>query len=325
MKKKVVIPQYITQSAKKFLQERGYEVVDGYNVTERTMLKQIISDADALLVRTAPFDADILSAAPKCQVISRQGVGYDNIDIDYCTKNNIWVTYAPQANFHAVAEHTIGLIIALAHNIVSMDKEVRRGNWNLRNERKGRELFGKTLGIIGFGRIGSAVAQKAHDGIGMNIIAYDTNLDISAFPSYVQKSDTLEELLQKADIISIHVISNKQTVHMVDWNFLKKMKPDAMLINCSRGNIIQESDLYSALASKIIAGAAVDVMEEEPPKTNHPLFSLDNFIVTPHNAALLAETMDRMGLDAAIGIDDVLSGRIPRWAVNQVSSSKNKS
>ncbi len=318
MAKKVVMPQYITEPAKEFLRQRGYEVLDGYDVTDKEELKKIVAEADALLVRTAPFDAEVLAAAPRCKAVSRQGVGYDNIDVDYCTKNGIWVTYAPQANFNAVAEHTIGLMIASYHNIVSMDREVHKGNWNLRNMRKGHDISGKTIGILGLGRIGSAVAKKAYYGLDMKVIAYDAFLPDDKFPEYVTKMNSLDDVLREADIVSLHVPSNAENRHLVNREFLGKMKKDAILVNCSRGGIISETDLYEALRDNVISGAAVDVMEQEPPDMANPLLTLSNFIVTPHNAALTVETMDKMGLHAAMGIDDVLSGRIPQWPVNRL-------
>ncbi len=315
---KVVIPQYITEPAKNFLKEKGYIVCDGYETTDIEELKKIVKDADAILARTAPYTKEVIDCAPKLKVISRQGVGYENIDIEYCTKKGIWVTYAPQANFNAVAEHAIGLMIAAAHKIVVMDKYVHNGQWNLRNEKKGNDLSGKTLGIIGFGRIGASVTKKAFFGLDMNIIAYDAFLPESSFPEYVKRASSIDDVLKKSDFVSLHMPSNNETRHSVNIDFLSKMKSSAILINCARGDIICEDSLYKALKEGVIAGAAADVMENEPPSKDNPLLSLEQFIITPHNAALTFETMDRMGLHAAMGIDDVLSGRKPQWPINDL-------
>lgn len=314
----VVIPQYITPAGKDFLINKGYHVIDGYEITTVKQLKEIVSEAHAILARTALFTKEVIDSAPKLKVISRQGVGYENIDVDYCTSKGIWVTYAPKANFNAVAEHVIGLILAASHNIVTMDKQVHKGNWLLRNEKKGNDIANKTLGIIGFGRIGSCLAKKAAFGLEMNIIAYDYYLPQGQFPQFVTVANSLDELLSKSDIVSLHMPLNSNTNNMVNKSFLAKMKPSAILINCARGEIISENDLYDALKNGVIRCAAVDVMAKEPPELNNPLLQLEEFIVTPHNAALTTETMDRMGLHAAMGIDEVLSGRRPQWPVNSI-------
>lgn len=318
MQKKIAIPQYISQTARDYLKEKGYQLLDGYETTDIEQLKKIVADADAILARTAPYCKEVIDASPRLKIISRQGVGYDNIDVEYCTSKGIWVTYAPQANFNTVAEHALGLMIASAHHIVRMDKAVHKGNWNARNKEKGHDLKGKTLGVIGFGRIGSCLCKKAVMGLEMKAIAYDAFIPEDSFPEFVQNIKNRDDLLSQSDFVSLHLPSNQDTFHCVNLEFLKKMKPTAVLINCARGDIVCESDLFEALQNGTIGGAAVDVMEHEPPSLDNPLLSLENFIVTPHNAALTVETMDRMGLHAAMGIDDVLNERIPQWPINKI-------
>ena len=315
---KVVIPQDITDAGKDFLKERGYEIVIGSGSLDLEVLKAEISDADAILARTAPFPAEVLAAAPKLKVIGRHGVGIDNIDVDYCTKNNILVTNAPQSNANSVAEHTIGFLFALAHNMAYMDKETRRGNWEIRNKVKGTDVAEKTLGLIGLGRIGSMVAQKAVFGAGMNVMAFDAMLPADKYPEHITRVDSIEAVFEQADFVSMHVPATPQTKDMVNTKMLSRMKKSAFLINCARGEVVNEDDLYQALKNGTIRGAALDVLKVEPAAATHPLFTLDNILVSPHNAALTHESMDRMGLHAAMGIDAVLNGKKPEWAVNSI-------
>jgi D-3-phosphoglycerate dehydrogenase len=315
---KVVMPEDIAESGKNFLMEKGYEVLVGSGRTDVEYMKEILAEADAILFRTALYNKEVIDAAPKLKVMSRMGVGFDNVDIDYCTQKGIWVTIAPEANSNAVAEHTIGLIIAAAHQIVYMDKQVRAGNWTIRNSKKGRDIAGKTLGIVGFGRTGTLVAKKAALGLDMKVVAYSRSLKEKGYPDYVTPLNSMEEVFEKSDFLSLHMPSTPETKNMVDKVLLSKMKSTAVLINTARGDVLCEEDLYEALKNGTIAYAAVDVMREEPAKRDNRLFELDNFIVTPHNATLTYETMDSMALDAAMGIDDVLNGRIPRWPVNKI-------
>lgn len=318
MKGKIFIPQSITAMGVNFLKEKGYEVIIGQGA-DPEQLKEHIGDADGLLARIAPYTADILEAAPRLKVIGRHGVGFENIDLKKADELGIWVTYTPQANMIAVAEHTIGLIIALAHRIVQMDGLTRKGQYEMRNKMPGVDLNGKTLGVAGLGRIGSVVAKKAKWGLEMNIIGYDPFVDRAIFSKdmEIEMVDRLEELFARSDFVCLNMPASEQTRSMVDYKLISQMKPSAFFINCARGEIVNEPDLYQALKNNIIAGAAIDVFDPEPPEPDNPLFTLDNIILTPHNAALTKETMDRMGLHAAMGIDEVLSGIKPTWPVNR--------
>ena len=318
MSYKVVIPQDITDAGKEFLLEKGYELVIGDGKIDSESLKKIVADADGLLVRTAIYDKEVIDAAPKLKAIGRHGVGVDNIDIEHCTEKGIWVTYAPQSNAISVAEHTMGFLFALSHNFVVMDRETRKGNWEIRNQMKGGDLAGKTLGLVGMGRIGTMVAKRAAFGAEMKVIGYDPFISPEAFPEYVSPVKTAEEVFEQADYVSIHVPSLPETRGMVSLNLLSRMKKSAVLINCARGDVVNEEDLFKALSEGKIRAAGLDVFAEEPAMKDHPLFTLDNIIITPHSAALTQESMDRMGLHAAMGIHDVLSGKKPEWAVNKL-------
>lgn len=313
---KVIIPQDITAPGKDYLRERGYEVVIGSGDTGIEAMKAAVADADAILARTAPYPKEVLAAAPKLKVIGRHGIGVDNIDVNYCTEHGIYVTFAPTSNAVSVAEHTIGFMISLAHHYTYFDRAVRNGEWGIRNQYKGCDLDGKTVGIIGLGRIGTQVAGKCMAAFQMKVMGYDAILPVEKYPQGVEPA-TVEEIFTSADFVTLHIPATPQTKGMVNKDLLRKMKPSAYLINCARGELVNEADLYDVLKNKQIAGAAVDVFTAEPPAADSPLFTLDNLSVTPHSAALTQESMDRMGLHAAMGIHAVLSSEKPEWCVNQ--------
>ena len=314
---KVVIPQDITAAGKDYLLERGYELVIGSGKTDIESMKEQVKDADAILARTAPYPAEVLEAAgPNLKVIGRHGIGVDNIDVDWCTEKGIYVCFAPTSNAVSVAEHTVGMMVACAHHFAYFDAEVRKGQWEMRNTRKGVDLQGKTLGLIGMGRIGSMVANICMKGFGMNVIGYDAYLPADRYPEGAVKVETIEEVLKNADFVSLHVPSTPETRGFINKDTLAMMKPTAFLVNCARGDVVNIDDLAVALKNGVIRGAGTDVFPAEPPAKDCPLFECDNIIMTPHSAALTQESMDRMGLHAAMGIHSVLSGEKPDWAVN---------
>jgi len=311
---KVLIPQDISPAGKQFLNEKGYKIKMGSGISVET-LKEEVQDCHAILARTAPFPREVLEAGKLLKVIGRHGVGTDNIDVGAATELGIYVTNAPQSNATSVAEHTIGLIIATARNLVRCDAAMRKGNFEIRNQIPGTDIGGKVLGLIGLGRIGKLVARKAAAGLEMKVIGYDPYIDSTAAPE-VEFIDSIEALLQQADFVSLHLPANQTTVGLIDKSKLLMMKPSAYLINVARGGLVKEDDLAEILSQGRIAGAALDVFTEEPPDPSNPLLKLDNVTVTPHNAALTRECMDRMAVHAARGIDEVLSGKTPTWPVN---------
>lgn len=314
---KVLIPQDITDAGKDYLKERGYEVVVGSGFDAATIIKEG-ADADAFLVRTAPYTREMMENCKKLKVIGRHGVGVDNIDLGAATELGIQVTNAPTSNALSVAEHTIGFITALAFHITIMDKNAREGRWAQRNVLKCIELDGKVLGLVGLGRIGRMVAEKASKGLGMKVIGYDPFVTKENAPEGIEVVETKEEVFKNADFISLHIPATEETKQSINKDVFKLMKKSAFIINCARGEIMNEDDLYTALSENWIAGAALDVLKDEPPKADNPLLTLDNIIISPHNAALTQESMDRMGLHAAIGIDEVLTGKKISWPVNKL-------
>ena len=318
---KVLIPQDIMEEGKDYLRERGYEVKMGSGITVEDISRDV-ADCDAILARTAPFPAEVLQAGKKLKVIGRHGVGVDNIDVKKAEEMGIWVTNAPESNSNTVAEHALGLIVALAHNIVRSDKAFRAGDFEIRNRVKGNDLEGKVLGVLGMGKIGRLVAQKAFYGLGMKILGYDPYLKAGDFPEWVTKVDTWDEIFKSADFVTIHIPATPKTKKSIGAKEFGMMKKSAYVINAARGEVVDEPALVQALENGEIAGAGLDVFEEEPPVKDHPFFSMDNVVVTPHNAALTTECMIRMATHAAQGIDEVLSGKKPTWPVNNPSDPR---
>lgn len=312
MKQQVLIPSDISEAGKQYLRDRGYEIKMGHGLSEDC----IIADArgcDAILVRNEPITRRILENIPSVKVLSKHGVGLDKIDLQAAAEQNLWVTNGPMSNAVAVAEHTVMLLLACAKKLVRFDLAIRSGDYNIRNTVKGIDVEGKTIGIIGCGKIGSMVAKKCIFGFGMRAVGYDPFLPSEARIPEMEYTDRLEEVFRVADFVSLHVPATEQNTGFVNQELLSLMKPTAYLINAARGSIINESDLYEALKSEKIAGAGLDVYAQEPPSPENPLFTLPNITVTPHNASLTYETTDRMGLHAAQGIDEVLSGKAPTW------------
>ena len=312
---KILIPQDVSEAGKRYLRDRGYEIKMGSGISVQT-LQDEVGDCHGILARTARYPAEVLRAGTHLKVIGRHGVGVDNIDVEAATELGIYVTNAPESNAGSVAEHTIGLIIAAARHFVQCDAALRYGNFEIRNQLFGNDIEGKVLGLIGVGRVGRLVARKAARGLSMKVIGYDPFIDPALVPE-VEFTESIENVLKNADFVSLHLPVNDTTMGLIDKIRLLKMKPSAYLINVARGGIVRENDLIEILSEKRIAGAALDVFAEEPPSPSNPLLKLDNVTVTPHNAALTRECMDRMAVHVAQGIDEVLAGRTPTWPVNK--------
>lgn len=314
MERIVLIPSDISQLGKDYLRDKGYIVRQGRGTDEKTIMEDI-ADCDALLARNEHITRGIMEAGSRLKVISKHGVGLDKIDLEAAQELNIWVTNGPLSNTAAVAEHTMLLILACAKRLVLFDAAVRSGDYDIRNRIKGMDLEGKTLGLVGLGKIGSLVAKKAALGFDMHVIGYDPFLPPERWNPDIRRCGTMEEVFRESDVVSLHMPSTPETRGSVNRRMLDLMKPAAYLVNAARGDLIDEGDLLEALQTNRIAGAGLDVFAQEPPDPDNPIFQLPNVAVTPHNAALTAETTDRMGLHAAIGIDEVLSGIQPSWPV----------
>jgi D-3-phosphoglycerate dehydrogenase len=311
----VLIPQDVAQPGKDYLRERGHEIKMGSGITAEAIATDVV-DCDAILARTAPFPAKVLEAGKKLKVISRHGVGYDNIDVARATELGIWVTFAPESNANTVAEHTIGCILTLARNFIQLDRETRAGNWGIRDKLLGTDFAGKVLGIVGLGKIGRRVAQKASHGLDMKVVAYDPFLRQEQIAEFATPVMSMDDVFSVADFVTLHIPGGASTRGVVGKKMFALMKKTAFFINASRGDVVAEADLIEALRNGAIAGAAIDVYEKEPPQKDNPLMSMSNVLLTPHNASQTRECMIRMALHAAQGIDEVLSGKRPTWPVN---------
>lgn len=310
------IPLDIEEEGKKYLIDKGYHIKIATNVMKETLMKEV-RDCDAILTRSnATIDADVIKAGNNVSIISKYGVGLNNIDVEVATEQGIYVANTPEANADVVAEHVMALILTLSKQIMTMDKALKKGDFDIRSKVYSDDLNGKILGILGLGRIGRLVAEKAYQGFNMRIVGYDPFANEQ--PSYIEQIDTLEEVLQVADYISLHFPLLESTKHLIGPEQFKQMKQTAYLINASRGGTVEENALVYALKNNEIAGAGIDVFEIEPPDTTHELFSMDNIIVTPHSAALSKEGAVRMSVHAAMQVDQVLQGKLPSWPVNKV-------
>lgn len=312
---KVLIAQDISDAGKKYLMENGCEIVHGSGTTENVLCRDI-EECDAVIARTAQYTKRVIDAGKKLKVISRYGVGVDNIDWAYAEEKGIWVTNVPHGNSNSVAEHTIYLILACAKNGSYVERKLRNGNFEVRNEILGIELKDKILGLIGLGHIGKLVAQKAIDGFGMNVIAYDPFLAPGVLENRVKISNNIDEVYQNADFISLHLPLNEKTRNSVGMDQFNKMKDSAYLINAARGGIIAEDELVEALNKGIIKGAGLDVYRKEPVEEGNPFLKMDNITITPHYAAMTEDATKNMGLVAAKDVVAVLRGEKPAFPVN---------
>lgn len=314
MKPLVFIPQDIESEGKTYLIKKGFDLKIGSSL-DKSILMNEVQDCDAILTRSnAMIDKDVIASAKNLKVIAKYGVGLDNIDIKAATERGIYVTNTPEANANVVAEHVMAFMLALAKNLFETDRELRIGNFDIRREVVSVDLEDKTLGIIGLGRIGNLVAQKANHGFGMNVIGYDPY--VTKPITEIEKVTELKTLFEKSDFISLHLPLTDSTRGIIGEKEFNWMKPTAYFLNASRGGVVKEADLISALKNNTIAGAAVDVFEIEPPEIDNELFTLDNVIVTPHSAALSVEGAMRMAVHAAMQVNEVFEGQVPKWAVN---------
>jgi D-3-phosphoglycerate dehydrogenase / 2-oxoglutarate reductase len=266
--------------------------------------------ADAILVRTAPIGADVIAAAQRLRVVSRHGVGYDNVDVAALDARRIPLAVSANANRVSVAEHAMAMLLTLAKAALPHDAAVRAGNWAIRNRFLAFELFGKQLLLVGFGRIGREVAARAR-AFGMTVAVHDPFVDAAALEaSGCTLAPDLDEALRTADAVSLHLPLSTATRHVIDARRLALMRPTAILLNTARGGLIDEHALAAALAEGALRAAGIDVFAEEPPRPDNPLLASANVLLSPHNAGVTDESMVRMATEAATNILDVLDGRL---------------
>lgn len=311
---KVLISDNLSELGVKVFQETpGIDVEVNTGLTPEE-LKKIIGQYHGLVIRSATkVTADIIEAADNLKVIGRAGIGLDNVDIPAASKRGIVVMNTPEGNTITTAEHTIALMMALSRNIPQATSSLKGGKWE-KKKLQGRELYNKTLGLIGAGKIGRIVADRAK-GMKMKVIVFDPYIQPEALEKLDLEPVSFEELLKRSDYITIHTPRTDETLNMVNKETMAKMKKGTMLINCARGGIVNEEDLYEALESGHLGGAAFDVFETEPPG-NIKLMSLPNFICTPHLGASTKEAQDNVAVDVAEQIVAYLMHGTVKNAVN---------
>jgi D-3-phosphoglycerate dehydrogenase / 2-oxoglutarate reductase len=273
---------------------------------------EVVKDADVLVVGLQRITERVLDSARRLKVIGRCGVGLDNIDLKAAGARGIPVVYTPGANAQTVADLALGLMLALARKMTQADRMTRSGEWK---RIMGNDVWGKTLGIFGLGQIGFNVAKRAK-GFDMNIIAYDLFENVPLARELGIEYKSKAEILREADFITLHLPLNPETLGFISDGDLKAMKKNAVLVNTSRGGIVDEKALYLALKEEKIAGAALDVFEHEPPGKT-PLVQLDNFIGCPHIGGITTEAISRIGMTVARDIVSVLKGQTPKFLANK--------
>jgi len=285
--------------------------VDG---PDREKLLAAVPDADALLVRSATtVDAEVLAAAPKLKIVARAGVGLDNVDVDAATARGVLVVNAPTSNIHSAAEHAIALMLAAARQIPAADATLREHTWQ-RSKFSGTEIYGKTVGVVGLGRIGQLVAARLA-AFGTDIVAYDPYVPPARAAQLGIELLSLDDLLERADFISVHLPKTPETAGLIGKEALARTKPGVIIVNAARGGLIDEAALADAVRSGHVAGAGLDVFSSEP-CTDSPLFELPQVVVTPHLGASTAEAQDRAGTDVAASVKLALAGEFVPDAVN---------
>ncbi|ADG91415.1 hydroxyacid dehydrogenase [Thermosphaera aggregans] len=295
---KILVASRIHEKAIQLLKENGFEVTIVEEPHEDE-LARIIKGFDGLIVRSKPLvTKKVIESADRLKVIARAGVGLDNIDVKAAEQRGIALINAPESSTQSVAELAIGLMLAVARKIAFSDRRMREGYW-AKKEAMGVELSGKTLGVIGAGRIGSAVARIAKYGFNMHILYYDVACRDDLNKELGAECVSIEELLKRSDIVTIHVPLLPETRHMINEEKLRLMKKTAILINTSRGAVVDTAALVKALSEGWIAGAGLDVFEEEPLPKDHPLTKLDNVVLTPHIGASTKEAQEKAGVEVA--------------------------
>ena len=313
MMKKILIIQDINDKGKEILSNHPnyeFEVIDDVNNPE---LKNKIADCDAASLRTGKLPGEIIDLGKKLKIISRHGVGYDNIDLETCKKKGIQIAITATANAVAVAEHVMFMLLNISKRKNMYDDCVKNGNFTDRNKLpKTQEIWGKNILIAGFGRIGQSLIKRCL-GFEMNVFVYDPFVSSEKIESLGgKKVEDFKESVKIMDALSLHIPLNDETKNMINLDLLKTMKKNCIIINAARGGIINENDLDKALNDNLIFGAGLDVFETEPPKNNNPLLKNDKVFLSPHTAAFTDECMIRMAKETTQNIIDFFDNKLDK-------------
>ncbi|WP_373893554.1 phosphoglycerate dehydrogenase [Virgibacillus natechei] len=291
----------------KLLEEAQYKITYKAGINTEEQMINAIKGKKILIVGVEPVTKRVIEQSPELKVIAKHGIGIDNIDLEAAKKGNVMVVNVPGANQHAVADYVIGLMLSISRGISKSYLDLKNHNWNIQT---GNEIYGKTMGVVGTGRIGSEVIRRAA-GFNMNILMYDLYKNEQLEEEYNNAHYvSLKKLLKESDYVTIHINLTENTRHFIGMDELNEMKENATLINTSRGGIINEDALYEFLKENKDFSAGLDVFEDEP-FSDHPLLSLENFIGTPHNAGYTKEALTEMGTITAENIINILKGKDP--------------
>ena len=317
---KILLSEKIDQVGMELLKKNA-EVFVAKDTSKEELVKSV-KGMDAIIVRSSPLYNEVIEAADRLKVVGRHGIGLDNIDLNFVFGKGIKVVNTPTANSNSVSEHVIAMMMALSKKLLLCDTKMKNKElcvegisltgYGVRLGCGGLELKGKTLAIAGFGRIGKLIAKKCVAAFDMNVKVYDPPLYKKIeLPEKYEWAESVDELVKDADYISLNLPILPSTRNIINKTVFDKMKPTAILVNCSRGGTVNEEDLYTALKNHRIYGAGIDVYAHEPPLKDNKLFELDNIILTPHMAASTKESQEAMALEVSQGVIDVLNGKEP--------------
>jgi D-3-phosphoglycerate dehydrogenase / 2-oxoglutarate reductase len=319
---KVVVTDYVFPSLE--IEHAVLRAVDAEIVamqaTSDDQLLNVVADADALLVCYAPITRRVIDRLDRCRIIARYGIGVDNVDVGAASARRIVVTNVPDYCVDEVSDHAMALLLACARKVPFLDRRVRGDRWDARDAVRMHRVRGQVLGLVGFGKIPRRVAEKAR-ALGLEVVAFDPFVADAEMAAYHVGKVPLDVLLSRSDFVSVHAPLTTETRGMIGEAALRVMKPTAYLINTARGPLVAEAALARALREGWIAGAALDVLETEPPGPDHPLHRLDNVILTPHVAFYSEESVQDLQRKAAEEVRRVLSGEAPRFPVNTVGAA----
>lgn len=311
---RVLVMEKMDSSGPAFLQSRGCDVRFSESMSEEQYKEEIAAwNLEGLFVRSFPITADMMQAAPELRVISVHGTKYDNIDMEYAASHHIQVIRLPEGNYISVAEHALFLMLACAKRYGLTRDPFRRGDYEVRyRTAPGTELLRKTLGVIGWGHTGRELGRMAGEGLRMKVTAWTEGRPMDG-GGFAAEAESRDQLLRQSDFVALCIPSTPETRHGFGMHEFSIMKESACLINTSRGSLVCEDDLVRALREGMIAGAGLDVFDQEPPGTDSPLLHMDQVIATPHFAAVTEDAMHRMSLEGAQELWKTLNGEVPRW------------
>lgn len=322
LKTKVILTQPIHPKGMDMLKEAVEEVVLAPDDKIETLAGILDEKVTGVIVRYNVFNRELMEKAPNLKVIARHGIGVELIDLEAATDHGIMVVNTPAAATVSVAEHVVMMILVLAKKLLFADAQLREGNYAVKDKYMPSDVEDSTLGLIGMGRIGREVATRCL-ALGMKVIAYDPFITEETFAQMgIGCEKTIEDILKKADFISLHTPLTPETKHMIGKEQFAMMKESAYLINCSRGEVVDESALITALQNKVIAGAGLDVFTKEPPGKDNPLFAMNNVVVTPHSSSLTVNGKVKMATGAVEQLLKVLKGEMPDYLVNKAVLKK---